>query len=121
MRERQDGLAESSMEKTYAAVGRLSCGLGANDVGTRIFGMRTKERSRRRGMKEDVVNPGTHEPADQHYQSEARANRNRLSSIERLHCAVWYVTGVRPVNLTRPDATVSGLEFSLQAAHARAG
>ena len=67
-------------------------------------------------MKEDVVNTCTHEPADQHYQGDASPNRNRRSSIERLHCAVWYATGVRPVNLTRPDATVSGLEFSLQAA-----
>ena len=47
--------------------------------------MRIKKRSRWRGMKEDVVNTGTHEPAGQYYQGEARADCNRLSSIERLH------------------------------------
>jgi len=50
--------------------------------------MRIKKRSRWRGMKEDVVNTGTHEPADQHHQGDARANRNRPSSIERLHWGV---------------------------------
>ncbi len=70
--------------------------------------MRIKKRSRWRGMKEDVVNTGTHKPAEQHHQGEARANRNRRSSIERLHCGVGYVTRVQPVNLTRPDGPDGG-------------
>ncbi len=74
--------------------------------------MRIKKRSRWRGMKEDVVNTGTHKPAEQHHQGEARANRNRRSSIERLHCGVGYVTRVQPVNLTRPVMSSAGLTLS---------
>ena len=100
MSERQDGLAESFMEKAYAARGRLFYSLVTSDVRSRIFGMRRDESSRWHGMKEDVVNTGTHESADQYHQGDARTNRDCPSSIERLHWDVWYVTRVQPVNLT---------------------